>query len=170
MDYTSAISERVDRLATLLPDLKGQMASAESCTGGLIAASCTAVSGASEWFDTGVVTYTRLSKKGVLGLLERDIRDGLVTESTAIAMCEHVAELARCDYSVSATGVAGPAESEGYRPCAAWIAAHTPMGTVSRWVEHPDEGRQANREYITLEALTLLVEEIEKYRTKVRQG
>lgn len=163
MDYKSAIKECVAEIAAQLIGLKAQMASAESCTGGLIATSCTALSGASEWFDTGVVTYTRQSKKGVLGLLERDIRDGLVTESTAISMCEHVAEISRSDFAVSTTGVAGPSESEGYKPCAAWIAAHTPMGTVSRWIEHEDEGREANRAHIALEALTLLSEEIEKY-------
>lgn len=139
------------------------MATAESCTGGLIATSCTAKSGASRWFDTGVVTYTRQSKKAVLGLLERDIRDGLVTESTAISMCEHVAEISRSDFALSTTGVAGPSESEGYKPCAAWIAAHTPMGTVSRWIEYDDEGRETNRAHIALEALALLEEEIEKY-------
>lgn len=161
--YLTELSATALQVSELLLSLKSHLSVAESCTGGLIAATCTGISGASDWFDTGVTTYTRPSKQGMLGLKDREIRDGLVSEATAIAMCEHVAKLSRVDIALSTTGVAGPSESEGYKPCAAWIAVHTPMGTVSRWLEHPDEGRSSNRAFIALQALSLLREELQKY-------
>lgn len=167
--YLMELSATALQVSELLLSLKSHLSVAESCTGGLIAATCTSISGASDWFDTGVTTYTRHSKQCMLGLKDREIRDGLVSEATAIAMCEHVAKLSGADIALSTTGVAGPSESEGYKPCAAWIAVHTPMGTVSRWLEHEDEGRNTNRAFIALQALSLLREELQKYQeTSVR--
>lgn len=166
--YLTELSATTSQVSELLLFLKSHLSVAESCTGGLIASTCTSISGASDWFDTGVTTYTRHSKQCILGLKDREIRDGLVSEATAIAMCEHVAKLSRVDVALSTTGVAGPSESEGYKPCAAWIAIHTPMGTVSRWLEHKDEGRNTNRAFIALQALSLLREELQKYLETLR--
>ena len=93
--YLTGLSATALQVSELLLSLKSHLSVAESCTGGLIAATCTSISGASDWFDTGVTTYTRPSKQGMLGLKDREIRDGLVSEATAIAMCEHVAKLIR---------------------------------------------------------------------------
>lgn len=167
--YLSDLGQLSEEVSDLLLSIGAHLSVAESCTGGLIAATLTSISGASDWFDTGVTTYTRHSKQQVLGLLDREIRDGLVSEATAMAMCEHVAKLSGAAFSLSTTGVAGPAESEGYRACAAWIAVHSPMGTVSRWLEHEDEGRNTNRAYIAQQALSLLLEELQKY-VKIQKG
>lgn len=163
-DNLADIRKEAVEISEILQELGAHMAVAESCTGGLIASSCTGIRGASEWFDTGVVSYTRKSKQGVLGLADRDVRDGLVTEQTAIAMCEHVAKIAEVPYAVATTGVAGPETSEGYKPCAAWVAAHSPLGTVSQWIEEEDKGREINRTTIALYALKLLHGELLKYQ------
>lgn len=94
-----------------------RLATAESCTGGLIAALCTAVSGSSAWFDCGFVTYSLDAKQKLLGVpAELLAAPGPVSEPVARAMA--VGALARCsaDMAVAVTGLAGPAGGEVDRP------------------------------------------------------
>ena len=132
------------------------LATAESLTGGQIASALTAVPGASEWFHTGVVTYTKESKQKLLGIPSEILDKGLVTEVTARAMAGGVARLSGADYALSTTGVAGPSSSEGHPPLTVWIGLKTPLGTEARLIEAEDKGRVANQARAVLEALSLL--------------
>lgn len=93
------------------------MASAESCSGGLLAELITNIPGSSGEFAGGVVTYTNAMKHQLLGIpmsqLEGPDAPGAISESTAAMMAERIREKADADFGVSLTGVAGPAESEG---------------------------------------------------------
>lgn len=100
------------RLNDLSQHLRGQgqrLACAESCTGGLIAASCTALSGSSDWFERGFVTYSNRAKTEQLGVpAELLAQHGAVSEAVARAMAQGALAHAQADCSLAVTGVAGP--------------------------------------------------------------
>lgn len=159
---------RLKDLAQVVAYLAGEMsvmvASAESCTGGLVARMLTSIPGASDWYHTGIVSYTCHSKHHVLGIPSDVLTGGLVTSATAEAMAEHVANLSGADYSVSTTGVSGPSASEGHEPCFAWIGVKTPRGVTTTCVENTDEGRDENTQWIALQALRLLADALREGR------
>ncbi|MFS0727913.1 competence/damage-inducible protein A [Paenibacillus sp. 1P07SE] len=108
------IEEAVIRL---LRNSMRTLASAESCSGGLLAEAITSIPGSSSEFKGGMVTYTNEMKHRVLGIpmsqLEGPGAPGAVSESTAAMMAERIRELSGTDFGISITGVAGPAECEG---------------------------------------------------------
>jgi nicotinamide-nucleotide amidase len=101
-----------------------RMASAESCTGGLIAAACTAVAGSSDWFERGFVTYTNAAKAELLGV-EPQLFDtvGAVSEQVARAMVHGALQRAPVQLAVAVTGIAGPGGAvPGKRVGTVWLA------------------------------------------------
>jgi len=106
---------------TLL-DKKLTMAAAESCTGGTIASMVTAVAGSSSYFKGGIVSYAATVKEQVLGV---EIREGIVSEDTALQMARGAARACGSDCAVATTGVAGPGSSDGRPQGTVCIAAVT---------------------------------------------
>lgn len=96
------------------------MATAESCTGGTIASMVTAIAGSSSYFKGGVVSYASTVKEQVLGVA---IRDGVVSEDTALQMAKGAARVCNADCGVATTGVAGPGSSDGRPQGTVCIAA-----------------------------------------------
>lgn len=107
----------------LLRERKLKLATAESCTGGLIAKKITSVPGASECFDCGVVTYSNEQKEKLLGVSAETLEKfGAVSEQTALQMCKGVKELADADFGISVTGIAGPGGGTPDKPVGTvWI-------------------------------------------------
>ena len=96
-------------LAEILQKRGWMMATAESCTGGLIAGACTDLSGSSTWFERGFVTYSNAAKTGMLGVDAALIAaHGAVSEAVARAMAEGALRRSLAQVSVAVTGVAGP--------------------------------------------------------------
>ena len=97
---------------------KGRMiATAESCTGGLIAATLTAVAGSSDVVDRGFVTYSNEAKSELLGLPMALIEEhGAVSEAVARAMAEAALSRSRATLAVSCTGIAGPDGGSAEKP------------------------------------------------------
>jgi nicotinamide-nucleotide amidase len=100
-------------------------ATAESCTGGLVAGAITDVPGSSAWFDRGFVTYTNEAKQQMLGVPAALLAaHGAVSEATARAMAEGALLHSTARYAVAITGVAGPAGGSPAKPvglvCFAW--------------------------------------------------
>lgn len=93
---------------------RGQMiATAESCTGGLVAAALTEVAGSSDVFDRGFVTYSNAAKQAMLGVSAASLRDhGAVSEAVAGEMAEGALKASLAGMAVSVTGIAGPGGSE----------------------------------------------------------
>lgn len=94
------------------------LSTAESCTGGLLAGAVTGVSGSSQWFDRGFVTYTNVAKIDMLGVLNNTLeRFGAVSEEVAKEMSEGVLMKAipSC-CSISTTGIAGPTGGTAQKP------------------------------------------------------
>ena len=105
------------KLATRLSALKWQMVSAESCTGGMIAARCTDLAGSSAWFDRGFVTYSNEAKTQMLGVpAELIATQGAVSASVAHAMAIGAFYRSKSQVSVAVTGVAGPSGGSPEKP------------------------------------------------------
>lgn len=100
------------------------LASAESCTGGLIAAACTMVAGSSDWFERGFVTYSNTAKTEMLGVDAALIAEhGAVSEAVARAMAQGTVERAGVELAVAVTGIAGPGGATPGKPVGTvWLA------------------------------------------------
>ena len=108
---------RVAALGDALRARRWHLATAESCTGGLLAGTCTAPAGASDWFDAGFVTYANAAKSGLLGVPDALIaRHGAVSAEVADAMARGALAHANVQLALSITGVAGPGGGSAAKP------------------------------------------------------
>ena len=109
MSVPDAAASLCQSLAQVLQQRGWMMATAESCTGGLIAAACTDLSGSSVWFERGFVTYSNLAKQQMLGVPESLlIAHGAVSEPVAVAMAQGAVQHSAAQVALSVTGIAGP--------------------------------------------------------------
>jgi nicotinamide-nucleotide amidase len=121
------------QLAQVLQDRGLMLATAESCTGGLIAASCTDLAGSSAWFERGFVTYSNDAKQELLGVDPALIAaHGAVSEVVARAMAFGAIRHSQAQVAVAVTGVAGPSGG----------SAAKPVGTV--WFGFSVDGKLAS--------------------------
>ena len=148
----------VANLADILRKNGWRIATAESCTGGMIAAACTDLAGSSLWFDRGFVTYSNEAKTEMLGVAAELIgRDGAVSEEVARAMAQGAVAHSRAQAAVAVTGVAGPSGGSAKKPVGTvWLAWATPAGVVSE-ICHFDGDRAAVRQATVQHALQRLV-------------
>lgn len=128
---TATMQELVHRILT---ERRQTLATAESCTGGVIASRFTAMPGASAYFLCGVVSYSNEAKIRVLGVDADTIaRYGAVSEQVARQMAEGARRVAGADYAIATTGIAGPTGGSAEKPVGTvWIAVATPAGTVAQ--------------------------------------
>lgn len=121
------------KIAELFFETRLTIATAESCTGGLIAHRLTNVSGSSSYFMQGVTTYSNESKMLLLGVPESVLREhGAVSEETAKAMAENIRKTAGTDLGLSTTGIAGPTGATPTKPVGlAYIGFSTADATIS---------------------------------------
>ena len=157
---TSLIQLQCEQLAQLLLARQACMATAESCTGGMIATHCTHLSGSSAWFERGFVTYSNEAKTDMLGVPATLIaQHGAVSEEVAKAMALGALAHSKARFSVAVTGIAGPTGGSPEKPVGTvWLAwaSHNPAQCISsRQVFSGD--RQAVREATTALALAQLV-------------
>ena len=114
----------VGRLAAALVARSARIATAESCTGGLIAAACTSRAGSSAWFERGFVSYSNDAKHDLLGV-ERELIavHGAVSAEVARAMAEGAIARSPASHAVAVTGIAGPDGGTAAKPVGTvWIA------------------------------------------------
>lgn len=154
MSDGSDVPEVVLSLATAMRERGRTMATAESCTGGLIAGACTALSGSSDWFDRGFITYSNQAKTEMLGVpTDMLVRLGAVSAEVAAAMAVGARERAGVDYAVAVTGIAGPTGGTATKPVGTvWLAWATPHGT-STALHRFSGDRHAVRQSTVLAAL-----------------
>ena len=129
-------------VATLADALRARgwrLVTAESCTGGLLAAACTSAAGASDWFERGFVSYSNAAKTELLGVPAALIeRHGAVSEAVARAMAEGALRHAPADIALAVTGIAGPGGAVPGKP----------VGTV--WLGLAVQGRATATELLQL--------------------
>ena len=120
-------------LAAALRARGWRLATAESCTGGLIAAACTSVAGSSDWFERGFVTYSNEAKSELLGVDAALIAaEGAVSESVVRAMAEGALAHSPADLAVAVTGIAGPGGGSASKPVGlVWLALAQRGGAVA---------------------------------------
>lgn len=135
-----------------------KIATAESCTGGMIAAALTDVAGSSDVFERGFVTYSNAAKVEMLGVSPDTLAaKGAVSEAVALEMAEGALAQSAADLAVSVTGIAGPGGSE-FKPegRVCFGLARRGRETVTGTVEFGAQGRAKVRKAATAHALGLL--------------
>ena len=140
------------KLARRLKQERMWLATAESCTGGLLTSILTDISGASKWFKRGWITYSDESKKDELGV-EEDLfvpeegSAGAVSKEVAEAMATGAAERAGTDMAISITGIAGPTgETEGKEVGLVWVGVQLQDRLEARSAEFGHGDRYRNKE------------------------
>ena len=116
--------ELVAALAAALRARRWRLATAESCTGGMIAAACTDLAGSSDWFERGFVTYSNEAKTAMLGVpADMIAAQGAVSEEVARAMAQGALQRAPVQLTVAVTGIAGPGGAVPGKPVGTvWLA------------------------------------------------
>ena len=126
-------------LAAALRASARKLVTAESCTGGMIAAACTAVAGSSDWFERAFVTYSNEAKIESIGVPAALIQaHGAVSAEVARAMAEGALRHSHADLAVAVTGIAGPTGATPGKP----------VGTV--WLAIAQPGRETQTELLNL--------------------
>lgn len=155
--------ERAASVVFVMKEAGLMVATAESCTGGLVAAALTGIAGSSAVLDRGFVTYSNAAKSELLGVPAGMIADkGAVSEEVARAMAEGAIARSRADLAVSITGVAGPGGGTQTKPVGlVWFALARrggPTRAVSR--RFGDVGRAKVRQLSVATALSLFEEAV----------
>ncbi|MEC9367826.1 MAG: CinA family protein [Pseudomonadota bacterium] len=141
------------------------LATAESCTGGMISAALTEIAGSSDVVDRGFVTYSNEAKREMLGVPAALLdRHGAVSEEVARAMAEGGMKRAGTDLCVAVTGIAGPGGGSADKPVGLvhFAAARDGAGTLHRRVDFGDLGRAEVRRRSVAEAFSLLEQQLDR--------
>jgi nicotinamide-nucleotide amidase len=136
-----------------------RIATAESCTGGLIAAACTSVAGSSDWFERGFVTYSNAAKTELLGVPQALIAaHGAVSQEVARAMVQGALRQAPVELALAVTGIAGPGGASPGKPVGTvWLAWGTAASLATQRLHLPGD-RHAVRSATVDAALAVLIQ------------
>ena len=160
----SAIDKTAFNVVKLLVKNKLKISTAESCTGGLISAAITAVSGSSEVFDEGICTYANTAKMKYLNVPGQTLEKyGAVSEQTALAMAKGMAQQSGSDIALSVTGIAGPTGGTSEKPVGTvYVGLFIKDRAEARLVfTDPSECDGSQREYIRLSTVLAALEWVE---------
>jgi len=155
--------ELIQRIAVALIRRKERLGTAESCTGGMIAAACTELAGSSQWFERGVVSYSNQAKTELLGVPPGLIEtSGSVSEDVARHMARGLLAHAPLDWAVAVTGIAGPTGGSDAKPIGTvWLALAHDGRVLRAWQERFSGDRHAVRAATVRAALEALCEAVE---------
>jgi nicotinamide-nucleotide amidase len=158
----AATLREAEALLQVCREARLSIATAESCTGGLIAATLTAIAGSSDVVDRGFVTYSNASKHEMLGVpMELIARAGAVSEEVARAMAEGALAHSPADLAVSVTGIAGPGGGMPQKPVGLVCFGCLRRGGRATTISHNFPGDRAEvRRASVAEALRLLRQKV----------
>ena len=155
------------QIIELLTEAKKTIVTAESCTGGMIAAALTDIPGASAAVYGGYITYANAAKSRMIHVQARLIRDySAVSNQVARAMADGARNTARADYAVAVTGIAGPDGGSDKKPVGlVYVAVSTELATVV--IEHKfgDLGREEIRRASVRAALDVVIQVLNGSKT-----
>lgn len=143
------LTKMVQQLGDALATENRVLCTAESCTGGGIAALLTSVAGSSAWFDRAYVTYSNAAKISMLGVTESSLEKfGAVSEQVALEMVEGALAMSKVDVAVSVTGIAGPGGGTEDKPvgtvCFGWSDGANSHTVTEYFSGNRDAVRQAS--------------------------
>ena len=163
MPTDTVVHQLAIRVGNKLRDERLMLATAESCTGGMVAAAITDISGSSAWFERGFVTYSNLAKTEMIGVPAALIEQhGAVSEPVAKAMAEGALRNSRAQVSVSITGVAGPAGGSEAKPVGTVSFAWSNRLHTGAETQHFKGDREQVRTQAAAHALRKLLEFLEQ--------
>lgn len=163
-ELDSATAAEVEALAEALKARGWTLASAESCTGGLIAAACTSLAGSSDWFERGIVSYSNAAKIELLDVPPPLIaQHGAVSAEVARAMAEGALARTPADASVAVTGIAGPGGATPGKPVGTvWVAVALRGESAAPTLLQLGGDRAAVRRQTVVQALRLLRQRLQR--------
>ncbi|MCD6047646.1 MAG: amidohydrolase, PncC family domain protein [Gammaproteobacteria bacterium] len=156
LETSHELANQINLLANRLKAKNLLLGTAESCTGGLLAAQLTSFAGSSKWFDRAIITYSNQAKISLLGVLPETIQQhGAVSETCARAMLEGL--LKQVDIGVAITGIAGPDGGSIDKPVGTvWFAfgqqGHPPSTRLEQF--------EGSREAIRLQACAFALQQL----------
>jgi nicotinamide-nucleotide amidase len=156
------VPELCQQLATALLAKQLKLASAESCTGGLIAKTCTDLPGSSNWFEAAIVSYSNASKQRLLGVDESLINThGAVSEEVVLAMLQGLFDNTDADIGVAVSGIAGPGGGSEEKPVGTVWLSYGQRGAMpeTRLLYLPGDRAQV-RESTLITTLKILIEKV----------
>jgi nicotinamide-nucleotide amidase len=157
------LHEITQELARVLKKNGWHLSTAESCTGGMVAASITELAGSSEWFERGYVTYSNQSKSEDIDVSQNLIEQhGAVSDQVARAMALGAKQNSGSDLSLSITGIAGPTGGSPEKPigtvCFAWALANDQIVSETKYFEgNRQQIRQQACDFSLRKLLSLVV-------------
>ena len=159
-----SVNALAEALVSLARKKNVTFGTAESCTGGLISAAVTGVSGASSVFYGGVVSYANSAKAGLLGVRKETLASfGAVSAETAGEMSIGAVKALSVDFAVSVTGIAGPGGGTPKKPVRlVYISVASANGVITVKENHFDGDREEVRRQTVETALTMLISAIEQ--------
>ncbi len=157
---TASLIKKAEKTVALLKEKGLTIATAESCTGGMLSAFITSVSGVSEIFELGITSYSCRIKNEILNVDSNVLETkGAICEETARQMAENIREKANSDIGISVTGVAGPSPSEGHPVGYIFIGISVKDETIVRLLNFkPDQ-----RDILRLNTVSAVFDLIEEY-------
>ena len=155
-------STLVQQIFQKLNEIKSMIATAESCTGGLISAAITNENGSSTYFDRGFVTYSNQAKMEMLGVKKKTLQQfGAVSKETATEMAQGALQNSKANISVSVTGVAGPTGGTDEKPVGlVYIASLYNDNMICRKYLFENKGRAFIRQETVKSALSMILEQL----------
>lgn len=159
-----SVNALAETLVSLARKKNVTFGTAESCTGGLISAAVTGVSGASTVFYGGIVSYANSAKAGLLGVRKETLASfGAVSAETAKEMSMGAVRALSVDFAVSVTGIAGPGGGTPKKPVGlVYISVASKNGAITVKENHFDGDREDVRRQTVETALTMLISAIEQ--------
>ena len=161
---SSLLIQKAEKLVALAKQKNITIGTAESCTGGLIGATLTSVSGASAVFWGGIISYDNRVKETVLGVSHQTLSTvGAVSEDCALQMAKGAYRTLGTSFSVSVTGIAGPTGATPTKPIGTvFIAVADKNGQAFCTENHFDGDRDAVRMQTVEKAIELLTEAVNR--------
>ena len=154
--YGVDVPDLQHRVVALLLEKGKKIATAESCTAGILSGKLTEVSGVSAVFECGVASYSKEIKHSVLGVPSELLENhGAVSEEVAAAMATGVRRISDASFGIGITGVAGPSESEGKPVGTVYISLADEKRVWVKKIEHQHADREAVRLFAVMTALDL---------------
>lgn len=150
------------QLATALLARQWKLASAESCTGGLIAKTCTDLAGSSQWFEAAIVSYSNASKQRLLGVPGEIIDNhGAVSEAVVLAMLQGLFACTDADLGIAVSGIAGPGGGSIEKPVGTvWLSIGLRGAAPKTLLLNLSGDRVSVRENTLITSLKILIEHI----------